>query len=87
MDPWCLRTEGKILSLFLIVPTLCVGMPLGTLRVPTREFDAERQRLHSHAERGNDQSAILQLDVIEGLIHRQFAQHDDLCDAQCGFAL
>ncbi|RAI64537.1 hypothetical protein DOZ69_17820 [Pseudomonas fluorescens] len=40
----------------LIVPTLCVGMPQGTLRVPTREFDAERQGLHSRAERGNDQS-------------------------------
>lgn len=67
-------------ALALIVPTLCMGMPLGTLRVPNCEFDAERQGLHSHAERGNDQSAILQLDVIQRLIHRQFAQHDDLCD-------
>ncbi|TMU74382.1 hypothetical protein FGA82_21415 [Pseudomonas fluorescens] len=39
---------------FLIVPTLCVGMPLGTLRVPTCEFDAERQGLHSFAARGNE---------------------------------
>ncbi|TVT85276.1 hypothetical protein FPT12_06535 [Pseudomonas sp. H3(2019)] len=40
----------------LIVPTLCVGMPPGTLRVPSRR-DAERHRMHSHAERGNDQGA------------------------------
>ncbi|RRW55789.1 hypothetical protein EGJ55_11825 [Pseudomonas moraviensis] len=46
----------------LIVPTLRVGMPLGTLRVPvvTRSIvengcDGERHGLHSHAERGNDQ--------------------------------
>ncbi|KAB0509375.1 hypothetical protein F7R05_27655 [Pseudomonas koreensis] len=32
---------------FLIVPTLCVGMPLGTLRVPNCE-------LHSFAARGSD---------------------------------
>ncbi|PAM84749.1 hypothetical protein CES87_04720 [Pseudomonas sp. ERMR1:02] len=38
----------------LIVPTLRVGMPLGTLRVPALERDAERPGLHSHAERGND---------------------------------
>ncbi|MBA4361547.1 MAG: hypothetical protein C0411_12595 [Pseudomonas sp.] len=37
-----------------IVPTLCVGMPQGTLRVPAPEWDAERPGLHSHAERGND---------------------------------
>jgi len=35
----------------LIVPTLCVGMPLG----PPFQWDAERPGLHSHAERGNDQ--------------------------------
>ncbi|AUG97587.1 hypothetical protein AWU82_29625 [Pseudomonas glycinae] len=35
----------------VIVPTLCVGMPhLDALR----PWDAERPRLHSHAERGND---------------------------------
>ncbi len=39
----------------MIVPTLCVGMPLGTLRVPAFERDAERPGLRSHAERGNDQ--------------------------------
>ncbi|RRW64460.1 hypothetical protein EGJ53_16465 [Pseudomonas fluorescens] len=38
----------------LIVPTLCVGMPQWTLCV--RCWDAERPGLHSHAERGNDQS-------------------------------
>ncbi|RYM39879.1 hypothetical protein EVS84_20310 [Pseudomonas koreensis] len=37
----------------MIVPTLCVGIPLGTLRVP---WDAERPRLHSHAERGYDRT-------------------------------
>jgi 2-methylcitrate dehydratase PrpD len=36
----------------LIVPTLCVGMQPGTLRVP--QADAERPVRHSHAERGND---------------------------------
>ena len=62
-------------------------MSLGTLHIPTRESDAERQRLHSFAARGNDQSAILQLDVIKGLIDGQFAQHDDLCDTQCSLAV
>ncbi len=38
----------------LIVPTLCVGMPLVTLRVTLG--GAERPGLHSHAERGNDQT-------------------------------
>ncbi|PNA06452.1 hypothetical protein C1X30_02195 [Pseudomonas sp. FW305-BF6] len=38
----------------LIVPTLRVGMPQGTLRVPALEWDAERPGLHSHAERGNE---------------------------------
>ncbi|SIQ98723.1 hypothetical protein SAMN05216509_0007 [Pseudomonas sp. B10] len=37
----------------LIVPTLCVGMPLVTLCVSFG--DAEHPGLHSHAERGNDQ--------------------------------
>ena len=37
----------------LIVPTLCVGMQPGTLRVLKR--DAERHKRRSHAERGNDQ--------------------------------
>jgi hypothetical protein len=39
----------------LIVPTLRVGMPQGTLRVPALEWDAERPGLHSFAARGNDQ--------------------------------
>ncbi|POA44822.1 hypothetical protein C1893_24495 [Pseudomonas sp. MPR-ANC1] len=38
---------------FLIVPTLCVGMSHRTLRVRLWK-DAERPRLHSHAERGNE---------------------------------
>ncbi|PMU07961.1 hypothetical protein C1Y11_24855, partial [Pseudomonas sp. FW305-20] len=38
----------------LIVPTLRVGMPQGTLRVPALERDAERPGLHSHGDRGND---------------------------------
>jgi len=37
----------------MIVPTLCVGMQPGTLRVLKR--DAERHKRRSHAERGNDQ--------------------------------
>ncbi len=36
----------------MIIPTLCVGMPLVTLCVTLR--DAERPGLHAHAERGND---------------------------------
>jgi len=64
-------------------------MPLGTLRVPNCEFDAERQGMHSHAERGNDLlvCSVLEFDVIKGLVDGQFAQHDDLCDTECGFAL
>ncbi|PZW99371.1 hypothetical protein DFS28_103443 [Pseudomonas sp. 478] len=38
----------------LIVPTLCVGMQPGTLRVPFESWNAERPLRHSHAERGND---------------------------------
>ncbi|OXR34889.1 hypothetical protein PSUM_03095 [Pseudomonas umsongensis] len=38
----------------LIVPTLCVGMQPGTLRVPFQSWNAERPLRHSHAERGND---------------------------------
>jgi hypothetical protein len=33
-------------------------MPQGTLRVPALKRDAERPGLHSHAERGNDQSSV-----------------------------
>ncbi|TLG91423.1 hypothetical protein FEM54_13260 [Pseudomonas edaphica] len=50
-----------LLGLELIVPTLCVGMPPWTLRVPMCasisspvQGDAERHRMYSHAERGND---------------------------------
>ncbi|SEE54385.1 hypothetical protein SAMN04490198_1812 [Pseudomonas palleroniana] len=39
----------------MIVPTLCVGMPPRTLRVCLKR-DAERHRMHSHAERGNDRN-------------------------------
>ncbi|TVT79764.1 hypothetical protein FPT12_25385 [Pseudomonas sp. H3(2019)] len=38
--------------LIFIVPMLCVGIHLWTLCV--RSWDAERPRLHSHAEHGND---------------------------------
>ncbi|APV37874.1 hypothetical protein PFAS1_00395 [Pseudomonas frederiksbergensis] len=41
----------------MIVPTLCVGMPQGTLRVPVLERDAERPGLHSFAARGNDRTS------------------------------
>ncbi|THF33828.1 hypothetical protein E5170_05930 [Pseudomonas atacamensis] len=56
----------------LIVPTLRVGMPLGTLRVPAvtcsiveHGCDAERHGLHSHAERGNDQVVAAGLFAIK----------------------
>ncbi|AXJ08019.1 hypothetical protein CFN16_01430 [Pseudomonas fluorescens] len=41
-----------------IVPTLRVGMPQWTLRVPAAR-DAERPGLHSHAEHGNDQWGLV----------------------------
>jgi hypothetical protein len=44
----------------LLVPTLCVGTPVPTLcvrsgavRQPGEAYDAERQYVGSHAERGN----------------------------------
>ncbi len=40
----------------LLVPTLCVGMPCQTLRVDLHERNAERCRMHSHAERGNEKA-------------------------------
>ncbi len=48
---------GVVETPTLIVPTLCVGMQPGTLRVPT-EADAERPLRRSHAERGNDPQRI-----------------------------
>jgi hypothetical protein len=51
----------EVVPPFLIVPTLRVVTPPRTLRVPqtTRIHawggDAERHRMHSHAERGHDQ--------------------------------
>ncbi|TVT82478.1 hypothetical protein FPT12_16680 [Pseudomonas sp. H3(2019)] len=51
MCTWCWHRCNTTLS---IVPTLCVGMPLWTLRVRFG-CDAERHGMHSHAERGNDQ--------------------------------
>ncbi|KAB0563605.1 hypothetical protein C9383_06215 [Pseudomonas palleroniana] len=47
------KGRGIFLAWRLIVPTLCVGMPLVTLCVTP--WDAERPGMHSHAERGNDQ--------------------------------
>ena len=45
-------------SVFPLVPTLCVGMPSGTLCVPSGcpgdPHDAERRRRRSHAERKNE---------------------------------
>ncbi|PMU08105.1 hypothetical protein C1Y11_24055 [Pseudomonas sp. FW305-20] len=41
----------------MIVPTRRVGMPQWTPRVRFGR-DAERPGLHSHAERGNDQSCL-----------------------------
>ncbi|PRW71193.1 hypothetical protein C7A09_02035 [Pseudomonas fluorescens] len=42
-------------SRHMLVPTLCVVTPPGTLRVPPQlRGDAERHGMHSHAERGND---------------------------------
>ena len=43
----------------LIVPTLCVGMPPWTLCVRFQGRDAERHRMHSHAEHGNDHLCIV----------------------------
>ncbi|PNY75934.1 hypothetical protein FJ692_01930 [Pseudomonas fluorescens] len=40
----------------MIVPTLCVGTPPGTLCVPPS--DAERHEMRSHAERENVQARI-----------------------------
>nr|TSB53814.1 hypothetical protein FEE99_00320 [Pseudomonas sp. ef1] len=46
---------GGLFLCRVIVPTLRVGMPHWTLRVRFGR-DAERPGLHSHAERGNDQT-------------------------------
>jgi hypothetical protein len=43
------------ITVFMIVPTLRVGMHGKTLCVP---IDAERQSMHYHAERGNDQKTV-----------------------------
>ncbi|MCS3840355.1 hypothetical protein HNR03_004979 [Pseudomonas sp. JAI111] len=55
---------AMLLLLPLIVPTLRVGMPPGTLCVPLStpgmslaQGDAERHGMHSHAERGNEHYA------------------------------
>ena len=47
--------SGNPLMAAVIVPTLCVVTPVVTLRVAPLKSDAERPRLRSHAERGNDQ--------------------------------
>src|SRR5262249_33307425 len=43
-------------TVYLLVFTLCVGMPSGTLGVlwGRRLGDAERRRRHSHGDRGNE---------------------------------
>ncbi|AVE05737.1 hypothetical protein CYL20_14690 [Pseudomonas palleroniana] len=48
-----IMTAPRLLSR-LIVPTLCVGTPVVTLRVTSLKAGAERPGRHSHAERGND---------------------------------
>ena len=48
-------TPQSAVSTRLIVPTLCVVMPLRTLRV---QGDAERRSLGYHAERGNNQPNV-----------------------------
>ncbi len=41
-----------------LVPTLCVGMPSGTLPRPRASADhAERGRRHSHGDRGNEEAS------------------------------
>ncbi|PMU65375.1 hypothetical protein C1X84_34450 [Pseudomonas sp. GP01-A1] len=62
-----------------LVPTLCVGMPLVTLCVTL--WDAERPGLHSHAERGNEQSgAFFVLGICQS--------HDVIpCTKKCGSGL
>ncbi|APV42832.1 hypothetical protein C1Y11_02885 [Pseudomonas sp. FW305-20] len=57
-----------ISSVFLlIVPTLCVGIHPWTLCVRFR--DAERPGLHSHAERGNDQTVDFAIDGLGRIEH------------------
>ncbi|AVE05738.1 hypothetical protein CYL20_14695 [Pseudomonas palleroniana] len=50
-------TASRLLSR-LIVPTLCVGTPVVTLRVTSLKADAERPGRHSHAEHGNDHDCV-----------------------------
>ncbi len=53
----------------MIVPTLCVGMQPGTLRVPFESWNAERPLRHSHAERGNDR-LLRRLNILDFLLTR-----------------
>ncbi|TVT83848.1 hypothetical protein FPT12_11880 [Pseudomonas sp. H3(2019)] len=57
--------------MLLIVPTLCVGTPLRMLCV--RFCDAERHRLHSHAERGNESFRPLST-IQSGNCGKQYSQ-------------
>ena len=60
----------------MIVPTLRVGMPPGTLCVPIMH-DAERHRMRSHAERENDHWLAFAHRLGPGFQHRfeQVIQH------------
>ncbi|MRU52432.1 hypothetical protein FIV37_19320 [Pseudomonas gessardii] len=64
------EVQRTLLHRRLIVPTLRVVTPPVTLRV-TWLRDAERPRLHSHAERGNDQKKCPGLWTGAFLIERQ----------------
>ena len=65
----------------LIVPTLCVGMQPGTLRVPSR---AERgASVEAFPRRAWERSCSGRwIEVIQHPIHRQFAEHDQLRNSQ-----
>jgi len=45
-----------------LVPTLCVGN--GRRDAPRRDFYAQRQGLHSYAERGNEESQTIRAAVF-----------------------
>ena len=50
----------------MIVPTLCVGMQPGTLRIPFKP-NAERPLRHSFAARGNDQMVSVDVAAVAAL--------------------
>ena len=62
----CAGCSARVQDFLRIVPTLCVGMQPGTLRVPPKP-NAERPLRHSHAERGNDRNDQTTLHCGSGL--------------------